>query len=98
MKKVGKNTRTFRYNLNEITYDYLVEVPNSFKGLVLVDRMPEELWREVCYIVHEMVTKTISQREKKNAKRQSGCLRRPYKLLRKDEKRKTKEKGKDIPN
>ena len=87
----------FGYDLNEIPYDYLVDVTNSFKGLDLVGRMPEKLWMEVCYIVQEVLTKTISQR-KINAGRQSGCLRRPYKLLRKDEKRKAKEKGKDIPN
>ena len=66
MKKVGKNTRTFRYDLNEIPYDNLVEVTNSFKGLDLVDRVPKELWMEVYYIVQEVVTKTISQR-KRNA-------------------------------
>ena len=66
MKKVGKNTRTFRYDLNEIPYDTLVEVTNSFKGLDLVDRVPKELWMEVYYIVQEVVTKTISQR-KRNA-------------------------------
>ena len=67
MKKVGKNTRTFRYDLNEIPYDNLVEVTNSFKGLDLVDRVPKELWMEVYYIVQEVVTKTISQR-KRNAR------------------------------
>ena len=77
LMKVGKTTRPFRYNLNQIPYDYTVEVTNRFKGLDLVDRVPEELWMEVCNIVQEMVTKTISK--KKNARRQSGCLRRPYK-------------------
>ena len=71
-----------------------MKVTNRFKGLDLVDRVPEELWMEVCNIVQEMVTKTISK--KINAKRKNGCLRRPYRWLRKDENRKAKEKGKDI--
>ena len=58
-------------------YNYAVEVTNRFKGLDLVDRMPEELWTEVSDIVQEAVIKTIL--EKKNAKRQNGCLRRAYK-------------------
>ena len=48
LKKVGKTTRPFRYNLNQIPYDYTVEVRNRFKGLDLIDRVPEELWMEVC--------------------------------------------------
>ena len=48
MKTVGKNTRPFTYDLNQIPYDYTVEVRNRFKGLDLIDRMPEELWLEVC--------------------------------------------------
>ena len=51
LKKVGKTTRPFRYDLNQIPYDYTVEVMNRFKGLDLVDRMPEELWMKVCNIV-----------------------------------------------
>ena len=51
LKKVGKTTRPFRYDLNRILYDYSMEVTNRFKGLDLVDRMPEELWMEVCNIV-----------------------------------------------
>ena len=77
MKKVGKTTRPFRYDLNQIPYDYTVEVRNRFKGLDLIDREPEELWTEVCDIVQEAVIKTIPK--KKNRKRQNGCLRRPYK-------------------
>ena len=50
MKKVGKTTRPFRYDLNQIPYDYTVEVTNRSKGLDLVDRMPEELWTEICNI------------------------------------------------
>ena len=53
MKKVGKTTRPFRYDLNQIPYDYTVEVRNIFKGLDLIDRVPDELWKEVCDIVQE---------------------------------------------
>ena len=67
MKKVGKTTRPFRYDLNQIPYDYTVEVTNRIKGLDLIDRMPEELWTEVHYIVQEAVIKTIPP--KKNCKK-----------------------------
>ena len=77
MKKVGKTTRPFRYHLNQIPYDYTVEVRNRFKGLGLIDRVPEELCTEVRDIVQEAVIKTIPK--KKNAERQNGCLGRPYK-------------------
>ena len=53
MKKVGKTTRPFRYDLNQITYDYTVEVGNRFKGLDLIDRVPEELWMEVHDIIQD---------------------------------------------
>ena len=53
LKKVGKNTRPFRYDLNQIPYDYTVEVTNTFKGLDLIDRVPEEIWTEVRDIVQE---------------------------------------------
>ena len=66
MKKVWKTTRSFRYDLNQITYDYTVEVTNRFKGLDLVDRVPEELWKEVCNTVQEVVTKTIPRKQKCN--------------------------------
>ena len=59
MKKVGKTTRPFRYVLNQIPYDYTVEVRNRFKGLDLIDRVPEELWMELHDIVQEAVIKTI---------------------------------------
>ena len=75
MKKVGKITRSFRYDLDQIPYDYTVELMNTFKGLDLVDRVPEELWMEVSNTVQEVVTKIISK-GKKNARKQSGCLRR----------------------
>ena len=59
MKKAGKSARPFRYDLNQIPYDYTVEVRNSFKGLDLIDRVPDELWNEVCDIVQETGIKTI---------------------------------------
>ena len=72
MKKVGKTTRLFSYDLNQIPYDYTVEVRNRFKGLDLIDRMPEELWIELCDI-QEAVIKTISKKKKcKKAKWLSG--------------------------
>ena len=64
MKKVGKTTRPFRYDLNQIPYDYTVEVRNRFKGLDLVDRVPEELWMEVHNIVQEVVVKTSPKKKK----------------------------------
>ena len=77
LKKVGKTTRPFRYDLNQIPYDYTLEVRNRFKGLDLIDRMPDELWTEVHDIVQRHGSRA-SPRER-NAKRQNGCLRRPYK-------------------
>ena len=77
LKKVGKTTRPFRYDLNQIPYDYIVEVGNRFKGLDLIDRVPDELWTEVRDIVQETGIKTIPM--EKNAKKQNGSLRRPYK-------------------
>ena len=73
MKKVGKTTRPFRYDLNQFPYDYPVEVRNRFKGLDLIDRVPDELWTEV----HDIVQETSPW--KRNAKKQYRCLRRPYK-------------------
>ena len=64
MKKVGKTTRPFRYDLNQIPYDYTVEVTNRFKGLDLINRVPEELWTEVHDIVQEAVIKTTSKKKK----------------------------------
>ena len=77
MKKVGKATRPFRYDLNQIPYDYTVEVRSRFKGLDLTDRVPDELWMEVHDVVQETGFKTISM--EKEHKRQNGCLRRPHK-------------------
>ena len=73
MKKVGKTTRPLRYDLNQILYDYTVEVRNRFKGLGLIDRVPDELWNEVCDIVQETGSKTIPVEKKcKKAKWLSG--------------------------
>ena len=72
MKKVGKTTRPFRYDLNQIPNDYTVEVRNRFKGLDLIDRVPDELWMEVCDTVQEIGIKTIPKKKKcKKAKRSS---------------------------
>ena len=78
MKKVGKTTRPFKYDLNQIAYDYTVEVRNRFKELDLIDRVLDELWNEVGDIVQETGVKTIPKK-KKCKKKQNGCLRRPYK-------------------
>ena len=64
MKKVGKTTRPFRYDLNQIPYDYIAQVTNRFKGLDLIDRVLEELWMEVGDIVQEAVIKTIPKKKK----------------------------------
>ena len=73
MKKVGKTTRPFRYDLHQILYDYAVEVANRFKGLDLIDRVPEELWTEVHDIVQETGIKIISMEKKcRKAKWLSG--------------------------
>ena len=64
MKKVGKTTRPFRYDLNQIPYDYRLEVRNRFKGLDLIDRVPDELWNEVRDIVQETGSKTIPKKKK----------------------------------
>ena len=64
MKKVGKTTRPFRYDLNQIPYDYTVKVRNRFKGLDLIDRVPEELWMEVHDTVQEAGIKTIPRKNK----------------------------------
>ena len=69
---VGETTKPFKYDLNQISYDYTVEVRNRFKGLDLIDRVPDELWMEVHDIVQEKGIKITK-------KKQNGCLRRPYK-------------------
>ena len=77
MKKVGKTTRPFRYDLNQIPYDDTVEVTNSFKGLDLTDKVPEELWMEVCNIVQKAMIKTIPKKNK--CKRAKWLSEEPYK-------------------
>ena len=73
MKKVGKTTRPFGYDLNQIPYNYAVEVRNRFKGLDLIDRVPDELWTEVHDIVQETGIKTIPmEKKRKEAKWLSG--------------------------
>ena len=64
MKNLGKTTRQFRYDLNQISYDYTVEMRNRFKGLDLIDTVPDELWMEVRDIVEETGIKTISKKKK----------------------------------
>ena len=79
MKKVGETTRPFRYDLNQIPYDYTVEVTNRVKGLDLIDRVPEELWNEVRDIVQETGIKTILMEKK--CKKEKWLFGRPYKYL-----------------
>ena len=89
MKKVGETTRPFRYDLNQIPYDYTVEVRNSFKRLDLIDRVPDELWMEVHDIVQETGIKTIPMEKKcKKAKWLSGAA-----LQRAVKRREVKSKG-----
>ena len=71
MKKVGKTTRSFRYDLNQIPYDYTVQVRNRFKGLDLIDRVPDELWNEVRDTVQETGIKTIPM---ENKRKKAKCL------------------------
>ena len=95
MKKVETIQGPFRYDLSQIPHDYAVEVMNRFKGLDLVDRMPEELWMEVCNIVQEVVTKTIPRKKKfKKAKWLSEEALRVVKMTRERQRR----KGKINPN
>ena len=73
MKKVGETTRPFKYDLNQVPYDYTVEVRNRFKGLDVIDRVPDELWTDACDIVQETGVKTIPMGKKcKNTKWLSG--------------------------
>ena len=77
LKKRGETARPFRYDLNQIPYEYTVEVINRFKGLDLIDRVPDELWNEVRDIVQETGIKSIPMEKK--CKKQNGSLGRPYK-------------------
>ena len=72
-----KTTKPFRYDLNQIPYDYTVEVRNRFKGLDLIDRVPDELWVDVREILQRQESRPSPK--KRNANKQNGCLRRPYK-------------------
>ena len=95
LKKVGKTTRPFRYDLNQIPYDYTVAVTNRFKGLDLIGRMPEEIWTEVCDIVQDAVIKTIPKKNK--CKKATLLSEEPLQIAVKREKLKAKEKRKGIP-
>jgi len=95
LKKVGKITRPFRYNRNQIPYDYTVEITNRFKGLDLIDRVPEDLWMEVCDIVQKAVIKTICK--KKKCKKAKWLSEEVLKIAVKRREVKAKEKRKDIP-
>ena len=79
LKRVGKTTRPFTYDLNQIPNDYIVEVKNRLKGLDLIDRVPDELWTEVHNIVQETGSKIIPNGVWGMRKRKNCCLRRPYK-------------------
>ena len=79
LKKVGKTTRWFRYDLNQIPYDYTEEVRNRFKGLDLIDKVPDEYGWRFMTLYRRQGEKTPPR--KRNAKKQNGCLRRPYKEL-----------------
>ena len=91
---MGKTTRPFRDDLNQIPYNYTVEVTNRFKGLDLIDRVPEKLWMEVCDIAQETGIKTIPK--KKKCKKAKCLSEEALKKLWK-EKQEAKEKRKDIP-
>ena len=95
MKTVGKTTRQFRYDLNQIPYDYTVEVRNRFKGLDLIDRVPDELWMEIHDIVQETGSKNIPKKKKcKKAKWMSEeALQRAVKRR----EAKAKDESKNIP-
>ena len=95
MKEIGKTTRPFRNDLNKIPYDYTVEVTNRFKGLDLIDRVPEELWMEVCDILQEAVIKAIPK--KKKCKKAKWLSEEALQTAMKRREAKAKEKRKDIP-
>ena len=94
MKKVEKPTRPFRYDLNQIPYDYTVEVTNRFRGLCLIGRVPDELWMEVRDIVQEAGIKTIPK--KKKCKKAKWLSEEALQIVEKRRKVKAKEKRKDI--
>ena len=94
MKKVGETTRPFKYDLNQIPYDYKVKVRNRFKGLDLIDRVPDELWTEVRDIVQETGIKTIPK--KKKCKKTKWLSEEALQIAVKKREAKSKEKRKDI--
>ena len=94
MKKVGKTTRSFSYDLNQIPYDYTVEVRNRFNSLDLIDRVPDELWNEVHDIVQETGIKTIPK--KKKCKKAKWLSEEALQTAEKRREAKSKGKRKDI--
>ena len=95
LKKVGKSTRAFRYDLNQIPYDYTVEVRNRFKGLDLIDRLPDELWTEAHDIVQETRIKTVPTEKK--CKKAKWLSEESLQIAGQGREVKVKEKRKDIP-
>ena len=95
LKKVGKATRPFRYDLNQMPYDYIVEVRNRFKGLDLIDRVPDELWIEVRDIVQETGIKTTPMEKK--CKKAKWLSEEALQIAVKRREWKAKGKRKDIP-
>ena len=94
LKKVGKTTRPFRYDLNQILYNHTVKVTNRFKGLDLIDRVPGELWTDVCNILQEVVIKTIPRKNK--CKKAKWLFEEALQIAEKRREVKDKEKRKDI--
>ena len=95
MKKLGNTTRPFRYDLNQIPYDYTVEMINRFRGLDLIDRVPDELWMEVRDIVQDTGSQTIPR--KKKCKKAIWLSEEALQIAVKKRKAKAKKKRKDIP-
>ena len=95
MTKAGKTTRTLRNDLNQIPYNYTVELTNIFKGLDLIDRVPEELWMEVRHTVEETMTKIIPK--KKECKKAKWLFEEALQIAEKRREAKAKEKNKEIP-
>ena len=95
LKKVVKTTTSFRYDLNQIPYNYMVEVTNRSKGLDLIDRVPEEIWMEVCDIVQEAVIKTIPKKKKCKKAR---CLSEEALQIAEKRSERQRRKGKTYPS
>ena len=95
MKKVGKTTRPFRYDINHVPYDYTVEVTNRFKGLDLIDRVTKELWTEVGDIVQKVVIKTIPK--KRNCKKATWLSEEALQTAMKEESERQRRKGNIYP-